>query len=124
MAEEGTSQAEPIKGARFTISTPTLFAKLVDLLDDVSIEDRDTKGDLNILIFSHANDLEGAWSFCRTEEHAPHVVTTSRCPRPFHTMAPDLIASNNEVVVHYAACQTRLRICAASAALSWGRKRP
>jgi len=50
-------------------------------------------------------------------------------PRPLgvhahFTMAPDLIASNNEVVVHYAACQTRLRICAASAALSWGRKRP
>jgi len=46
MAEEGTSHAEHMKGARFTIPTPALLAKVVDMLDDIPMEDRDTKGDL------------------------------------------------------------------------------
>ena len=35
-----------MKDARFTIPTPALLAKVVDLLDDVPMDDRDTKGDL------------------------------------------------------------------------------
>jgi type I restriction enzyme M protein len=35
-----------MKDARFTIPTPALLAKVVDLLDQVPMEDRDTKGDL------------------------------------------------------------------------------
>ena len=35
-----------MKDARFTIPTPALLAKVVDLLDHVPIEDRDTKGDI------------------------------------------------------------------------------
>src|SRR5690606_23903124 len=46
MAEHGTSHAEHMKGARFTIPTPALLAKVVDMLDEIPLEDRDTKGDL------------------------------------------------------------------------------
>jgi type I restriction enzyme M protein len=46
MAEEGTAHATHMKGARFTIPTPALLAKVVDLLADIPMEDRDTKGDL------------------------------------------------------------------------------
>lgn len=46
MAEEGTAHATHIKGARFTIPTPALLTKVVDLLADIPMEDRDTKGDL------------------------------------------------------------------------------
>lgn len=46
MAEDGTSHAEHMKGARFTIPTPALLAKVVDMLDQIPLEDRDTKGDL------------------------------------------------------------------------------
>ncbi len=35
-----------MKDARFTIPTPGLLAKVVDLLDVVPMEDRDTTGDL------------------------------------------------------------------------------
>ena len=35
-----------MKDARFTIPTPALLAKVVDMLNDVPMEDRDTKGDL------------------------------------------------------------------------------
>ena len=34
-----------MKDARFTIPTPALLAKVVDLLDKVPMEERDTKGD-------------------------------------------------------------------------------
>ena len=35
-----------MKDARFTIPTPALLAKVVEMLDEVPMEDRDTKGDL------------------------------------------------------------------------------
>jgi hypothetical protein len=35
-----------MKDARFTIATPGLLAKVVDLIDGVPMEDRDTKGSL------------------------------------------------------------------------------
>lgn len=43
---EGSNYAEHMKDARFTIPTPALLAKVVDLLDQVPMEERDTKGDL------------------------------------------------------------------------------
>ena len=42
----GSTYANHMKDARFTIPTPALLAKVVDLLDQVPMEDRDTKGDL------------------------------------------------------------------------------
>ncbi len=35
-----------MEGARFTIPSPALLAKVVDMIDKVPMEDRDTKGDL------------------------------------------------------------------------------
>jgi type I restriction enzyme M protein len=42
----GSTYAHHMKDARFTIPTPALLAKVVDLLDHVPMDDRDTKGDL------------------------------------------------------------------------------
>src|SRR4051794_19409665 len=41
-----STYAHHMKDARFTIPTPGLLAKVVDLLDTVPMEQRDTKGDL------------------------------------------------------------------------------
>ena len=41
-----STYAEHMKDARFTIPTPALLTKVVDLLDKVPMEDRDTKGDV------------------------------------------------------------------------------
>jgi len=43
---EESSYARHMKDARFTIPTPGLLAKVVDLVDHVPMEDRDTKGDV------------------------------------------------------------------------------
>jgi type I restriction enzyme M protein len=43
---EGSTYAAHLEGARFTIPTPALLTKVVDLIDKVPMEERDTKGDL------------------------------------------------------------------------------
>lgn len=43
---EGSTYAHHMKDARFTIPTPALLSKVVDLLDAVPMEERDTKGDV------------------------------------------------------------------------------
>jgi type I restriction enzyme M protein len=43
---DDSTYAHHMKDARFTIPTPALLAKVVDLLDAVPLEDRDTKGDV------------------------------------------------------------------------------
>src|SRR5258706_8650879 len=43
---DGSTYAYHMKDARFTIPTPALLAKVVDMIDGVPMEDRDTKGDL------------------------------------------------------------------------------
>ena len=42
----GTTYAHHMKDARFTIPTPGLLARVVDMIDQVPMEDRDTKGDI------------------------------------------------------------------------------
>jgi type I restriction enzyme M protein len=41
-----STYAHHMKDARLTIPTPALLSKVVDLIDQVPMEDRDTKGDL------------------------------------------------------------------------------
>lgn len=41
-----STYAAHMKDARFTIPNPALLAKVVDMLDGISMEDSDTKGDL------------------------------------------------------------------------------
>jgi type I restriction enzyme M protein len=43
---DDSTYAHHMKDARFTIPTPALLAKVVDALDGVPMDDRDTKGDL------------------------------------------------------------------------------
>lgn len=46
MGGDGSTYSQHMKDARFTIPTPALLSKVVDLLDGVPMEDRDTKGDV------------------------------------------------------------------------------
>ena len=46
MGDADSTYSAHMKDARFTIPTPGLLAKVVDMLDAVPMEDRDTKGDL------------------------------------------------------------------------------
>jgi type I restriction enzyme M protein len=46
MGGDGSTYSHHMKDARFTIPTPGLLAKVVDMLDHVAMDDRDTKGDI------------------------------------------------------------------------------
>ena len=46
LGADGSSYTAHMQNARFTIPTPALLAKVVDALDAVPMDDRDTKGDL------------------------------------------------------------------------------
>lgn len=46
MGGDGSTYSLHMKDARFTIPTPNLLQKVVDLLDHIQMDDRDTKGDL------------------------------------------------------------------------------
>tara|TARA_R110002073_G_scaffold9896_6_gene49100 strand:- start:8389 stop:9927 length:1539 start_codon:yes stop_codon:yes gene_type:complete len=46
MGEEGSSYGTHMKDARLGFSNPNLLAKVVQMLDDIPMDDRDTKGDV------------------------------------------------------------------------------
>ena len=46
MAEKGSSYGRHMKDARLGFSSPALLAKTVEMLDQIQMDDRDTKGDL------------------------------------------------------------------------------
>lgn len=46
LGEQGTAFTKFMKGATFMIPTPRLLAQVVDLLSEINMEDRDTKGDV------------------------------------------------------------------------------
>lgn len=46
LGADGSTYGEHMKDARFTIPTPQLLSRVVDMLDDIPMADRDTNGDL------------------------------------------------------------------------------
>ena len=70
-----------MKGARFTIPTPALLAKVVDLLADIPMEDRDTKGDLYEYMLSKIATAGQNGQF-RTPRHIIALMVEMTAPGP------------------------------------------
>jgi type I restriction enzyme M protein len=81
MAEAGTAHATHMKGARFTIPTPALLAKVIDLLADLPMEDRDTKGDLYEYMLSKIATAGRNGQF-RTPRHIIALMVDMMAPGP------------------------------------------
>ncbi len=81
MAEEGTAHATHMKGARFTIPTPALLTKVVDLLADIPMEDRDTKGDLYEYMLGKIASAGQNGQF-RTPRHIISLMVEMTAPTP------------------------------------------
>lgn len=81
MAEDGTAHATHMKGARFTIPTPALLAKVVDLLAEIPMEDRDTKGDLYEYMLSKIASAGQNGQF-RTPRHIIALMVEMTAPTP------------------------------------------
>ncbi|HEY1938106.1 MAG TPA: class I SAM-dependent DNA methyltransferase [Candidatus Angelobacter sp.] len=76
-----TTYARHMKDARFTIPTPALLAKVVDLIDKVPMEDRDTKGDLYEYMLAKIASAGQNGQF-RTPRHIIRLMVEMVAPEP------------------------------------------
>jgi type I restriction enzyme M protein len=76
----GSTYAHHMKDARFTIPTPALLAKVVDLIGDVPMEDRDTKGDLYEYMLGKIASAGQNGQF-RTPRHVIRLMVEMTAPR-------------------------------------------
>lgn len=78
---DGSTYAHHMKDARFTVPTPGLLAKVVDLIDGVEMDDRDTKGDLYEYMLGKIASAGQNGQF-RTPRHIIKLMVELTQPRP------------------------------------------
>ncbi len=76
-----STYAHHMKDARFTIPTPALLAKVVDMLDHVPMEDRDTKGDIYEYMLGKIATAGQNGQF-RTPRHIIRLMVELTVPQP------------------------------------------
>ena len=81
MGGDGSTYSHHMKDARFTIPTPALLAKVVDMLDHVPMEDRDTKGDLYEYMLGKIATAGQNGQF-RTPRHHIQLMVALSAPNP------------------------------------------
>lgn len=78
---DDSTYAHHMKDARFTIPTPALLAKVVDMIDQVPMEDRDTKGDLYEYMLGKIASAGQNGQF-RTPRHIIQLMVELTAPTP------------------------------------------
>lgn len=77
----GSAFARYMKGATFLIPTPRLLAQVVDLLNDIPMRDRDTKGDVYEYLLAKIATAGQNGQF-RTPRHIIKMMVALLAPRP------------------------------------------
>jgi type I restriction enzyme M protein len=80
-ASDGSSYSAHMANARFTIPTPALLAKVVDALDRVPMDERDTKGDLYEYMLGKIASAGQNGQF-RTPRHIIRLMVELTAPAP------------------------------------------
>ena len=78
---DGSTYGEHMKDARFTIPTPQLLSRVVDLLDEIPMNDRDTNGDLYEYLLSKIASAGVNGQF-RTPRHIIKLMVDMTAPTP------------------------------------------
>jgi len=78
---EDSTYERHMKDARFTIPTPALLARVVEMIDELPIEDGDTKGDLYEYMLSKI-DTSGQNGQFRTPRHIIELMVEMTQPKP------------------------------------------
>jgi len=76
-----STYGEHMKDARFTVPTPALLSRVVDMLDDIPMEKRDTNGDLYEYLLSKIASAGVNGQF-RTPRHIIQLMVDLMAPRP------------------------------------------
>ena len=107
-ASDDSTYAHHMKDARFTIDKPALLAKVVDMLDAIPMEDRDTKGDLYEYMLGKIASAGQNGQF-RTPRHIIKLMVQMMAPRPSDTIcdpacgsAGFLVAAAEHLQEHHA----------------------
>ena len=85
LGADGSTYAHHMKDARFTIPTPALLARVVDLLDRLPMEDRDTKGDHYVYMLGKIATAGQNGQF-RTPRHIIRLMVHIMAPTPGDVM--------------------------------------
>jgi type I restriction enzyme M protein len=78
---DDSTYSDHMKDARFTIPTPALLSKVVDLLDEIPMEHRDTNGDLYEYMLSKIASAGQNGQF-RTPRHIIELMVAMTAPTP------------------------------------------
>ncbi|MBY4275751.1 SAM-dependent DNA methyltransferase [Rhodococcus fascians] len=78
---DGSTYSEHMRDARFTIPTPALLSKVVDMLDDIPMVERDTNGDLYEYLLSKIASAGVNGQF-RTPRHIINLMVAMTAPTP------------------------------------------
>lgn len=78
---DGSTYSHHMRDARFTIPNPALLARVVDMLDHLPMEDRDTKGDLYEYMLSKIATAGHNGQF-RTPRHIIQLMVEMAAPTP------------------------------------------
>jgi type I restriction enzyme M protein len=78
---DGTTYSQHMKDARFTIPTPALLSRVVDMVDDIPMQDRDTNGDLYEYLLGKIASAGVNGQF-RTPRHIIKLMVEMMAPTP------------------------------------------
>lgn len=78
---EANTYSDHLKDARFSIPTPALLAKVVDMVSDIPLDDRDTNGDLYEYLLSKLSTAGRNGQF-RTPRHIIKLMVEMTAPTP------------------------------------------
>lgn len=81
LGDDGSTYSHHMRDARFTIPTPRLLATVVDLLDRIPMEDRDTKGDIYEYMLGKIAAAGQNGQF-RTPRHIIQLMVELTAPKP------------------------------------------
>ena len=79
LGSKGSTFAENMQDALFTIPTPALLSKVVDLIDEIPMQDRDTKGDIYEYMLSKLSSAGTNGQF-RTPRHIIQLMVEMTVP--------------------------------------------
>ncbi len=85
LGDADSTYATHMKDARFTIPSPALLAKVVDMLDAIPMDDRDTKGDLYEYMLGKIASAGQNGQF-RTPRHIIKLMVEMMAPKPADTI--------------------------------------
>ncbi|GGM19965.1 type I restriction-modification system subunit M [Micromonospora yangpuensis] len=81
LGSDGSTYSHHMRDARFTISNPALLDRVVDMLDKIPMEDRDTKGDLYEYMLGKIATAGHNGQF-RTSRHIIQLMVEMMAPTP------------------------------------------